>query len=178
MMGKFITDKARIEQTDNRGLWQTIDNQLYKDDDGTIYLVPRYFKTDNYTIPDCVAWICGDSATWDVRPSHFHDVGCEYHQMIKVRITEENLRRARYLRVKNNKLVCENIPKQLLEIVPVTKGEINDMFGRMLKSSGAIPKKAQMILRTGVAFNFGWYSSGKTSINLDKLYINNITGVK
>ena len=50
-MGKFLTDKSRLGQTNIEGIWYTLDNQLYKDDDGTIYLTPR-----NSSIFNSVCW--------------------------------------------------------------------------------------------------------------------------
>ena len=48
-MGKFLTDAARIEQIPKKGMYKVLDNELYQDDDGFIYLVWRGFQTDNFT---------------------------------------------------------------------------------------------------------------------------------
>ena len=87
---KWLTHKSRLEQTDECNDWILLDNEIYKDDDGSIYLTPRNYKTDNYTVPDWIAWLGGSKSKWDVRPSHIHDFGCQYHQLIKIVLTENN----------------------------------------------------------------------------------------
>ena len=81
----FLTSNARIEQTDVPGIWQTIDNQLYKDVDGSIYLVPRYYKTDNYN--DLIALIesfdKGDSSINKVF-SKITEIWPEYNEYIYI----------------------------------------------------------------------------------------------
>ena len=49
---KWLTHKSRLEQTDECNDWILLDNEIYKDDDGSIYITPRNYKTDNYTVPD------------------------------------------------------------------------------------------------------------------------------
>ena len=139
----FLTSNARIEQTDVPGIWQTIDNQLYKDVDGSIYLVPRYYKTDNYTIPDWLAWLGGNKSKWDVRPSHFHDFGCQFHALIKVCMNEQTLRTKRLLRVKDDKIVCENIPIKFLKVEKKNKWFIDCMFKRMMKVANRLAKRCK-----------------------------------
>ena len=58
-MGNFITGKAEVKQSDINGKWYTSHNQLYQDDDGVLYLVPRNYQTDGYTIPRWLAWLGG-----------------------------------------------------------------------------------------------------------------------
>ena len=41
-MGKFLTCPARIEQLDEKGKYKVLDNELYKDDDGSIYTIFIY----------------------------------------------------------------------------------------------------------------------------------------
>ena len=166
---KWITDKSRIEQSNDMGDWYLLDNELYMDDDGAIYLVPRNYKTDNYTIPDWVAWVGGNKSTWDVRPSHLHDFGCQYHQLIKVNLNEYNLRRLRYLKIKGSKIICENIPTRFLSLIPIDKWEIDSMFKRMMKDTGVIPDKICNLFRFGVFFNFGWLRKHPT-YNLENIY--------
>ena len=80
---KWITDNSRIEKLSEANKWRMIDNELFQDEDGSIYLTPRNYETDNYTIPDWIAWLGGNKSKWDIRPSHIHDFGCQYHQLIR-----------------------------------------------------------------------------------------------
>lgn len=153
---KWITDNSRIEKLSEANKWRMIDNELFQDEDGSIYLTPRNYETDNYTIPDWIAWLGGNKSKWDIRPSHIHDFGCQYHQLIRVKLNETGLRRLRYLRVHKNKLVCEDIPVKFLELVPVTKWEIDCLFKRAMKATRTIPAKVYNLYRGGVFFNFGW----------------------
>lgn len=153
---KWLTDKSRIEQSNNVNDWFLLDNELYQDEDGSVYIIPRNYKTDNYTIPDWIAWLGGNKSKYDVRPSHLHDFGCQYHQLIKVNITEQNLHKFKYLRIFRDKIVCEDIPIKFLSLVPITKWEIDCMFKRAMKSTKVIPPKIYNLFRGGVFFNFGW----------------------
>lgn len=167
---KFLTSSARIEQTTKPGIWRTIDNQLFQDIDNSIYLVPRYYKTDNYTIPDWLAWLGGGKAKWDVRPSHFHDFGCQYHALIKVLLTKEQLEQKRLLRIKDNKIVCENIPVKYLKVVKKNKWFIDCFFKRMMKVANNIPNWRVNLMRTAVFFNIGWLSNYYVEIDLNNIY--------
>lgn len=163
-MGKFLTSPARIEQLPQKGMYRVIDNELYRDDDGSIYLVWRGFETDNFT------WI--NSNDWDTRCSHGHDVGCLHHQVVRVKLNENQLKMLRLLHVKHDKMVCENIPVKFLEVVDVSGHWINNLFYRMLRDADCpkTPKYIQLLYRTGVALNFGWFKSGKEKIDLKKIY--------
>lgn len=163
-MGKFLTTAATIEQQGRKGIYKVCDNELYKDDDGAIYLVWRGFKTDNFT------WI--NSSDWDIRCSHGHDVGCKYHQVVRVKVNEFNLRRARYIYTKGSKILCRDLPPKFLEVVDVSGHWTNNLFYRMLKAADCpkTPKWVQLLYRTGVALNFGWFKTGKIKIDLNKLY--------
>ena len=167
---EFLTSNARIEQTTKPGIWQTIDNQLFQDVDNSIYLVPRYYKTDNYTIPDWLAWLGGNKSKWDVRPSHFHDFGCQYHALIKVLLTKEQLEQKRLLRVKDNKIVCENIPVKYLKVVKKNKWFIDCFFKRMMKVANNIPNWRINLMHTAVFFNIGWLSNYYAEIDLNNIY--------
>jgi len=164
-MGKFLTSPAAIKQF-SKGLYKVLSNELYKDDDGFIYLVPRGFQTDNFT------WI--NSSKWDIRCSHFHDVGCKYHQVLKLKwyVTEDYLRKHRLLRVHNSEIICEDIPVTLLQIENVSGHWINNMFYRLLKSADCppTPKYIQLLYRAGVAFNINWFKTGKEKIYFKNLY--------
>lgn len=163
-MGKFLTSPARIEQTNKKGIYRVLDNELYKDDDGTIYLVWRGFISDNFT------WI--NSSDWDIRCSHGHDVGCKYHQVVKVLLNEQQLRKLRLLYVKGNKIICRDLHPAMLQVKNVSGHWINNFFYRMLKSADCpkTPKHIQLLYRTGVSFNLGWFFSGKEKIDLKKIY--------
>lgn len=163
-MGKFLTSGAVAEQLPEKGMYELLINELFKDDDGSIYLAWRGLRTDNFT------WI--NSNEHDTRCAHIHDVGCKYHQVVRVRLTEEQLRRLRILHVVHDKVVCEDIPAKCLEVKNVSKIWINNLFYRMLKAADCpkTPKHIQLLYRTGVMLNFGWLWSGKQKIDLNKLY--------
>lgn len=159
MKARFLTSKPRLEYYED-DLYLTVDNTLFQDTDGVIYLVPRNFITDLYSIPNCLSFLVGDSAGRDPRPALVHDFGCASHQLIKVNLTRQDLINYNYLtihhsRERNNAfLICEDIPIELLTLVSVSKGDINDMLGRMMESLN-VPKRN--LIRAGVAFNFNWY---------------------
>lgn len=175
-MMKWITDNSRLEKLSEANKWLMVDNELFQDEDGSIYLTPRNYKTDNYTIPDWVAWLGGNKSKWDVRPSHLHDFGCQYHQLIKVNINESTLRKLRYLRVHKNKLVCEDIPMKFLSLIPVTKWEIDCLFKRAMKATKIIPARVYNLYRGGVFFNFGWLGN-HPPFDLSKIYTVEQNGV-
>lgn len=50
-MGYFITGNTINIQTDKPLIHKALNNQLYMDDDGTIYLCPKKQEYDGYTIP-------------------------------------------------------------------------------------------------------------------------------
>lgn len=167
---KWLTDKSRLEQANEPNDWYLADNELFKDEDSSIYLVPRKYKTDNYTVPDWVAWIAGSKSKWDVRPAHIHDFGCQFHQLIKVTLNEQQLKQMRFLRVHNDKIVCENIPIKYLEIIPVSKWQIDCLFKRAMKATGDIPNSVLNLFRCGVFFNIGWVLGNHSPFDLSKIY--------
>lgn len=175
-MMKWITDNSRLEKLSEANKWLMVDNELFQDEDGSIYLTPRNYKTDNYTIPDWVAWLGGNKSKWDVRPSHLHDFGCQYHQLIKVNINESTLRKLRYLRVHKNKLVCEDIPMKFLSLIPVTKWDIDCLFKQAMKATKTIPARVYNLYRGGVFFNFGWLGN-HPPFDLSKIYTVEQNGV-
>ncbi len=166
---EWLTDKSRLEQSNEPNDWFLSDNELFKDEDGAIYLVPRNYKTDNYTVPDWVAWLAGNKAKWDVRPSHIHDFGCQFHQLIRITLTEQQLRQMRFLRTHHDKIICEDIPIKFLEIIPVTKWEIDCLFKRAMKATKVIPAIVYNLYRGGVFFNLGWLGNHHP-FNLSKIY--------
>lgn len=155
-MGRWLTDESRLEKSPKPNRWYLLDNELYQDDDGAIYLAPRNYETDNYSIPDWIAFLAGNKSKYDPRPAHIHDFGCQYHQLLRLKINESGLRRLRLLKVHKAKLVCEDIPTKLLCLVPVDKWELDCLFKRMMKATRTIPKKACNTYRLGVFFNTGW----------------------
>lgn len=166
---KWLTSKSRLEQADEPNKWLMIDNELYYDDDGSVYLTPRNYITDNYTVPDWIVWLAGGRGKYDVRPSHLHDFICQYHQAIRVKLNEYGLRKLRYLRSKNDKIVCDDIPVRFLELVPFTKWEADCLFKRAMISTNTIPTGKCNLFRGGVFFNIGWLGKHK-SYDLSKIY--------
>ena len=147
-----------------------LDNELYIDKNGEISLVPRFFVTDNYTIPNWIAWLGGGKSQWDVRPSHFHDFICCYKNKIKVNLSLIQLKQKKLLKNKDNLWICEDIPINYLELVPMCKTEADNMFKQMLLDTGCISKIRANILRTGVVFNVGWYLSKSKTFDMSKIY--------
>jgi len=168
-MGKFLTAKSRLGQTNIEGIWYTQDNQLYKDDDGVIYLAPRHTLTDGYTIPEIFTSIVGGKLKHDVRCSTQHDFECYYHKVLRLKITEFQLRRLRLLHFQNNMWICENIPVELLDIKDTTFKETNKRFVRMLRSINNISGFTAWLIGQAVNFNVGWLREPK-KLHLDRLY--------
>ena len=166
--GAFLTGKSRFEQTDIEGIWKTLDNQLYLDEDNTLFLVPRYFLTDGYTIPNWIAWLGGSKMQWDTRCSTQHDFECKFHKVIIVNLSIAQLKKMKFLKEKDGMTICENIPKRFLKIQDTTFNQTNSRFKRMLKASGISPLRLN-ILRAGVNFNIGWLWS-KQELNVDDIY--------
>lgn len=168
---QFLTSLPRVQYFQN-DLWIMRDNLLYQDDDYKVYLVPRNFVTDFYSIPNWVDFLTGDSAGRNPEPCLVHDFGCAYHALLEVALTPDELRECEFIHEhydeKNDVMltVCENIPEELLSLKPVTKGEINDMLGRMMRDLD-IPKRG--LIRLGVCFNFNFYWTGK-DYDFSKLY--------
>lgn len=162
----WITNKAIIEQDDINYIYTTLTNELYQDYDGTIYISPRKLITDNYTMPLGI-----NKCKYDIRPSHIHDIGCRYHQLIKVNLSLKQIQ-DKYLYRDNNEVYCKDIPKEYLEVVNVTGNFINNLFYRMMVSCG-IKKNICRLYRVGVAFNLSWFSTGKIHIDLNKIYKEN-----
>jgi hypothetical protein len=162
-MGEFLTSPAKIEQLGRRK-YRVLSNELYRDDNDEIYLVWRGFETDNFT------WI--NSSGYDIRCSHGHDVGCLYHQVVKVNLTERSLRLFGFIHEERGEILCRDIPIRFLEVKDITGHWINNFFYRMLKAADCprTPKAIQILYRTGVCLNFNWFKTGKKKIDLKKLY--------
>ena len=157
-MGRFLTGKARIQQTDRRRVWKLLDNELYKADDGSIYVAPRTMYTDNYTIPCWISWLAGSPVDYDTRCSHIHDQFCYNHQALMITLTEEELREKGYLRYfeKSNMWICEDVPPEFLAKRKVGKFETNNMLYECMKAAGE-PWLSRVLIRAGVIFNAGWF---------------------
>ena len=162
-MAKFLTTTPYIQQLSKPNKFKICSNELLLDDDGSILLCWRGFVTDNYT------WI--KNVRWDIRCSHFHDIGCAYHQVIKVRLTEQELWDKGFLIKLNDKVYCKDIPLYYLQIHDVSKKWINDLLYRAMKvaDNPSIPKAIQVLYRLGVALNFMWYFN-YSSIRWSEIY--------
>ena len=169
-MGKFLTQKVRLEQCHERRYWHTLDNELFQDDDGTIYIVPRHFKTDNYTIPMFASILGGSPVDFRVECSHIHDEICDSTTGVYVTLTVNELLEKGYYRFSEHRQlwVCEDIPKEFLAKKKFTKGQCNDLLWRALCATNT-PWINKVIIRLGTIFNIGWYwlSITKHFVNLD-----------
>lgn len=168
-MGEFLTSKSRIGQTAIEGIWYTLDNQLFKDDDGVIYLAPRNTLTDGYTIPAIFHFIAGGMFKHDVRACVQHDFECYYHQALKVNLNIFELRKSRLLKYENSMWICEDIPLQFLTVVDTTFDETNSRFRRMLKCLDNIPKWQKKLIGNAVNLNVGWLKEPHT-LHKDRIY--------
>ena len=174
-MGEYLTERVRLEQTEKKRVFRTLDNELYKDDDGTIYIVPRYFCTDNYTIPMWVSWLGGSPVDYRVEPSHLHDLGCYCLAVVYTVLSEEELKEKGYYRysIARQLWACDNIPSEFLRIKFVNKKEANDLLYRAMRAAG-IPLLKRCLIRAGVFFNIGWYirqwQRRIIEIDLDRFY--------
>ncbi len=172
-MGKFITGKALIKQSDIDGIWYTLHNQLYQDDDKRLLFVPRFFLTDGYTINNLLAPLAGGKMQWDIRPSVEHDIECKYHCVIEVKVTLDFLIASGIVRdiEKDGKkiTVCENIPIEYLSVEKTTFNQTNCRFKRMMKAVGCIKNWRINMMRFAVNFNIGWLFT-KNELKLENLY--------
>ena len=174
-MGKFLTGKARLEQTDRKRVWKLLDNEVYKANDGDIYIAPRNMYTDNYTIPLWISALAGSPVDYDTRCSHIHDSMCFLHHAILINLTEKELRDKGYLKFseKNNTWVCEDIPVEYLYKRKVGKMEANNILYECMEAVGA-PLSDRVKLRLGTIFNIGWFIDVWTNkifeLDLNRIY--------
>lgn len=174
-MCRFLTGKARLQQTDKRRIWKLLDNEIYKANDGKIYIVPRNMQTDSYTIPCWIAWLAGSPVDHDTRASHLHDELCYGHEAIVVNLTEKELRDKGYLRFleKHNMWICEDIPAEYLSKEKVSKVKTDNLLYECMKAA-YVPRINRIIIRGGVFFNIGWlidFWTGKVfEFELEKIY--------
>ena len=157
-MCRFLTGKARAQQTDRKRTWKLLDNVVYKRNDGKLYLAPRNMYTDFYTIPCWVAWIAGSPIDHDVRCSSEHDCCCYTHEALLINMTEKELRDKGYLRFSDSKnmWVCEDIPAEYLAKRKIGKFETNNLLYECMESAGE-PWLSRVLVRIGTCLNVGWY---------------------
>lgn len=168
-MGTFLTAHSRLEQLNYNEKWKLIDNQLYKDDNGTIYLCPRNYITDGFTILKPLQLIAGNKMEYDTRASSQHDFECSYHCAIIVNMSEHRLRSMGLLHTLNGMEVCENIPHKYLSIKETKFTETNARFVRMLQCVNHIPNWRRFLIGHAVSLNIGWLFS-KHFYDKSKLY--------
>lgn len=162
----WLTDKSPIIQSNKPNKIETLCNQVYYCD-GNAYLIPRGTLTDNYTIPLGI-----NKSKWDARPSHLHDIGCRYHQLILIDIPLYRLTE-KYLRYIDGKLICDDIPIEYLKVLNITFNKCNNLLKRAMEDL-SIPKWVCNTYRLGVNFNIGWLFTGKNNIDLNNIYKNNL----
>ena len=174
-MCRFLTGKARLQQTDRRRIWKLLDNEVFKANDDKIYLAPRNMYTDNYTIPLWASFLAGSPVDYDTRCSHIHDLGCDCHEILLINLTEAELRLRGYLRYseKNNMWVCEDIPAEYLKKEKISKFKVNNLLYECMVAAGESWWSC-FIVRLGVCFNIGWLwnlLTGKVfELELSKVY--------
>lgn len=156
-MCRFLTGKARLQQTDKRRIWKLLDNEVYKANDGKLYMASRNMYTDNYTIPCWIAFIAGSPVDYDTRASHIHDLWCYVREALLINLTEKELRDKGYLRFSDNKnmWVCEDIPAEYLGKRKVGKWETDNMLYECMEAA-RVPLIQRILTRIGVCFNIGW----------------------
>jgi len=163
-VARFITAHSRIQQVEKPGYWKTLDNELFMDDDGSLYIVPRFFWSDGYTFPGIIMAFLGDKHFYDVRPAHGHDLGCRFHEVMKVELSLTQLKLKGYLRMHQDMVVCDDIPLEYITVVKKSKNWVDNFFKRMMVSCD-IPKNKIRIIRLGVFFNLNWWlKTGKKHI--------------
>lgn len=177
-MGKFLTGKARLQQTDRKRIWKLLDNELFKADDGKIYLTPRTMYTDNYTIPLVLSWLAGSPVDFDTRGSHLHDECCYWHLALYTTLTEEELIEKGYLKysVEDGLWICGDIPAKYLASEKISKCRANNLLYECMEAAG-VPFGSRAIVRAGVAFNINWFLyllNGKVfDLEIDRIYDEN-----
>lgn len=174
-MCRFLTGKARLQQTAKRRIWELLDNEVFKANNGRLYLAPRTMQTDNYTIPLWIAWLAGSPVDYDTRCSHIHDQCCYNREALMILLNEDELRERGFLRYSAHKgmWVCEDIPKEYLYKRKIGKVETNNLLYECMKAAD-VPKASRLIIRAGVAFNVGWYIDKWThktfDLDLNRIY--------
>ena len=102
----WLTTKGAYIQDDKPNKKLTLSNQLYYDSkDKKLYLIPRLLLTDDYTIPLGI-----NKNKWDARPSHLHDIGCKFHQVIVVDLPLDTIEEEYLCSEFMGILYCKDIP--------------------------------------------------------------------
>lgn len=170
-MGRWITNKGSFIQSNYYNKIITLTNQVYLDDDNTLYLVPCNTLTDNYTIPLGI-----NKDKYDSRPSHLHDIGCKYHKFIIIDLPLKELEE-KYIRVVKGKVYCKRIDTKYLKVVDTTFNKCNNILYNSMVDTNNIPKYICKLYRLGVNCNLNWLFTGKENIEVDKLYNNVLSTV-
>jgi hypothetical protein len=157
-MGRFLTGKSRVQQTDRKRIWKLLDNEVYKADDGRIYLAPRTMYSDFYTIPSVVAPIAGSPVDYDARCCFIHDILCYAHHALLITLSEEDLKEKGYLRYseKNAMWVCEDVPARYLAKCKIGKFRANNILYECMRAAGENLFSC-ILVRLGVCANIGWF---------------------
>lgn len=172
-MAKILTYKSRIEQYGNCK-WKLTDNELVQLDNGRLAISPRFLLTDNIT------FVRGDFA--DVIAAHIHDIGCAFHKIIYVNLTEQQLKDLSLLKLRTNRSAeetrlqerevevwgCDNIPKEYLSIEQVGFHRCNQIFKEILLAAETSGFKAN-IMFSAVHLNVGWLKKPK-EISIEQIY--------
>ncbi len=169
MIAKFLTDNSSLDQRPEPNKWLMVQNELFMDYDGAIYLTPRNYITDNYSIPDWISWLAGGKSKYNAMPAHLHDFGCQYHQLIRINLTEQELKAKRFLQKRNGKYRCSDIPLEYITLIDIGKNDMDNMFKRCMKATELIPARVYNTYRFGVFFNFGWWGN-HPPFDLTKIY--------
>lgn len=173
---RFITGMQEVAQYD-RNMFFTKHNQIFEDSNGVLHYTPRYMTTDGYTIYDCLAPIAGGRFEEDIRCSTAHDLWCRYKQDIIITISEREMRSNGFLidvcknypnGIEKRIVACVDMPKIYLKVNPISFAETNRLFNEMLRCC-EMSKYKEIILSTGVYFNFGWFLNDAKNLDLDKI---------
>lgn len=158
----WLTDKTPILQSDKPNKIETLYNQIYYHE-GVAYFIPRGLVTDGYTIPFNI-----DKCKRDVRPSTLHDIGCKFHQLIIVDLPIRYMENT-YLVDIEDITVCKDIPIEQLKVIDVSFSTANKLLKESMKDL-LIPKNIYNLYYFAVNFNLNWLFTGKTKLDLNKLY--------
>jgi hypothetical protein len=167
-MGNFLTDEVRFIYYE-KDLSVTLDNQIYKYDNGLLEFAPKKLLTDDYSKP------LTNKRTQNPAPAHFHDIKCRYKQRVVITLSHQELidkgfLYEHYSSIKKKMItVCRDIPIEYLKIEEVTKWQTDCEFKEMMKALN-INWFITHLYRAGVFFNVGWLWSGRTKIDLNSIY--------
>ena len=168
----WLTSKGSVVQHDLPNKVVTTTNQLLYSN-GVVYLIPRGTVTDNYSIPLGI-----NKSKYDVRPSHLHDIGCKYHQVIIVDLPLQTIKdKYIYTNFISNRVYCRDIPIKYLKVIDIKFNDCNNLLYKGMIATNNIPNSICKLYRFGVNFNIGWLFTGKDNIDITKIY-NNILSTR